>query len=143
MVFPLIQHFRATLPVSLALVITLGVATARELLAQPTPAAPSPTVELAVPTLELATLESPAAATPAEAAVAPPVGEPPVTLSVASAGEGSAIYTRYCVECHGSAGEGVAGKADEALSGERTLESLARYIDKSMPEDNPDAIGAE
>ena len=147
MVISLIQHSRATRPVSLALVMTLGVATARELLAQPTPAAPSPTVELAVPALELATLESPAAATPAEAAVvppvAPPVGEPPVTLSVASAGEGSAIYTRYCVECHGSAGEGVAGKADEALSGERTLESLARYIDKSMPEDNPDAIGAE
>ena len=33
MVFSLIQHSRATLPVSLALVLTLGVATARELLA--------------------------------------------------------------------------------------------------------------
>jgi hypothetical protein len=37
----------------------------------------------------------------------------------------------------------VAGKADDALAGDRSLESLARYIDRNMPEDNPDVIGAE
>jgi hypothetical protein len=41
------------------------------------------------------------------------------------------------VSCHGDAGQGVAGKADEALYGERSVESLARYIERNMPEDAP------
>ncbi len=56
--------------------------------------------------------------------------------------DGATIYAQHCVECHGKAGEGVAGKADDALAGERSLESLARYIDRNMPEDDPDALDA-
>ncbi len=48
---------------------------------------------------------------------------------------GKAIYQKLCVDCHGERGEGVKGKADDALVGSRTLESLADRIDRTMPED--------
>ncbi len=48
---------------------------------------------------------------------------------------GRAIYAKLCVDCHGERGEGVKGKADDALVGSRTLESLADRIDRTMPED--------
>ena len=60
--------------------------------------------------------------------------------------EGAAIYKRLCADCHGAKGEGVAKKYDEPLFGERSLVSLAKYIDKTMPEDEPeklDAAGSE
>lgn len=104
----------------------------------------------------------PAAAVPGSgAAVVTPAGEGPgpdapaapvssdssdpvlVAATAEPAVDGAAIYSRHCLECHGASGEGVAGKADDMLAGDRSLESLARYIDRNMPEDNPDAIGAE
>lgn len=48
---------------------------------------------------------------------------------------GKAIYQKLCVDCHGEGGEGVKGKADDALVGSRSLESLADRIDRTMPED--------
>jgi len=54
--------------------------------------------------------------------------------------EGSAIYRQDCATCHGPAGEGVAGKADEALFGEKTTPALTRYIHNEMPEDNPGSL---
>lgn len=78
--------------------------------------------------------EAPAVEAPAVAAAA----ESPAPFE-----DGPAIYVKHCVDCHGKSGEGVAGKADDALAGDRTLESLARYIDKNMPEDHPEVIGAE
>lgn len=57
----------------------------------------------------------------------------------AHAGEsGDAIYRRLCVECHGERGEGVAGKYDETLHGDRPVDSLARLIERTMPEDRPE-----
>lgn len=56
---------------------------------------------------------------------------------------GPAIYEKHCASCHGAKGEGVAGKADDPLQGERSLESLTRYIDRRMPEDNPDLVNGE
>ncbi len=56
---------------------------------------------------------------------------------------GDAIYAQHCASCHGENGEGVEDKCDEPLHGERSLESLARYIDKRMPEDDPDLLDAE
>ncbi|HKX62147.1 MAG TPA: DUF1592 domain-containing protein [Verrucomicrobiae bacterium] len=53
---------------------------------------------------------------------------------------GQAIYKKHCVRCHGKAGEGVKGKYDDALHGDWSLEKLTRYIEKSMPEDDPDKI---
>ncbi|MES2709774.1 MAG: DUF1592 domain-containing protein [Verrucomicrobiota bacterium] len=48
---------------------------------------------------------------------------------------GAEIYRQMCVECHGPKGEGVPGKHDEALFGDRTVAALARRIEKTMPED--------
>ncbi len=56
---------------------------------------------------------------------------------------GEAIYKEMCASCHGRQGEGVAGKADEPLYGERSLEALGNYIDRKMPEDEADKLNAE
>lgn len=49
--------------------------------------------------------------------------------------DGAKIYQDQCVRCHGGKGEGVAGKHDETLYGERSVEFLTRYIARTMPED--------
>jgi len=60
-------------------------------------------------------------------------------IGAASAAEsGEAIYRRLCIECHGERGEGVAGRYDETLHGDRSVESLARLIERTMPEDKPE-----
>ncbi len=57
---------------------------------------------------------------------------------------GAVIYKKMCAECHGDRGQGVDGKYDEPLIGERNVEQLARKIDKTMPEDNEGAcVGAD
>ncbi len=50
---------------------------------------------------------------------------------------GAAIYQKLCAECHGDRGQGVEDEYDEALVGEKTIEALARQIDRTMPEDAP------
>jgi len=56
---------------------------------------------------------------------------------------GEAIYQNQCVSCHGPKGQGVAGKSDEALYGERSVESLAGLIQRTMPEDDPGTLSDE
>lgn len=51
--------------------------------------------------------------------------------------DGAVIYRDQCASCHGPQGEGVAGRHDEPLFGERTVESLTRLIERTMPEDAP------
>lgn len=51
---------------------------------------------------------------------------------------GRDIYRQQCASCHGPSGEGVKGKFEGALQGDRTLESLTRYIDRAMPDEDPD-----
>src|SRR6185295_12673109 len=74
-------------------------------------------------------------ATPAvSTAPAPPPKPPPPT--------GPEIYTKHCASCHGAQGEG--GKDyPEPLVGERTLEKLAVYVRKKMPEDKPNTLTAD
>lgn len=55
---------------------------------------------------------------------------------------GRKMYRQHCASCHGKSGEGVKGKYDGALHGDWSLEKLSRYIDKNMPEDDPDALNA-
>ncbi|MES2660358.1 MAG: DUF1592 domain-containing protein [Verrucomicrobiota bacterium] len=62
---------------------------------------------------------------------------------ILSAQDGPAIYAKHCASCHGDKGEGVEDEVDEPLQGDRTLASLARYIDKRMPEDDPDLLDSE
>jgi hypothetical protein len=50
---------------------------------------------------------------------------------------GVAIYRQMCAKCHGRNGEGVKGKYDDALRGDRSLEKLTRYIERAMPDDDP------
>ncbi len=64
-------------------------------------------------------------------------------VSEASASGGAAIYAEHCASCHGDKGEGVPGEHNEPLQGERSIGSLARYIDRNMPEDDPDVLDAD
>jgi len=50
---------------------------------------------------------------------------------------GAQIFRQLCAKCHGSSGQGVKGKYDDALQGDWPLERLTRYIDKKMPDDDP------
>src|SRR5690242_16223702 len=50
---------------------------------------------------------------------------------------GQKIYAQQCARCHGKEGEGVSGKFDGPLHGNRTLEKLTGYIDRNMPDDDP------
>lgn len=49
---------------------------------------------------------------------------------------GAAIYRKLCLDCHGKNGEGVMDKYDEPLHGSRSIESLAKRIERTMPDDN-------
>ena len=60
-----------------------------------------------------------------------------------AARSGAEIYKESCAKCHGPKGEGVADKHDEPLYGDRSLASLTRYIDRTMPEDDPDLLDAD
>ena len=50
---------------------------------------------------------------------------------------GKDIFRQRCAGCHGRSGEGVAGKYDGPLQGDRPLEKLSRYIERNMPDDAP------
>ena len=55
---------------------------------------------------------------------------------------GRLLYQKLCSECHGDRGQGVEDEYDEPLTGEKSLEALARQIDRTMPEDDPDKTTA-
>ncbi|QVL34959.1 DUF1592 domain-containing protein [Telmatocola sphagniphila] len=60
----------------------------------------------------------------------------PSSLRAAEEKTGEAIYKKQCASCHGANGEGTK-KYPEQLIGNRSVAQLAKYISKSMPEDNP------
>jgi len=53
---------------------------------------------------------------------------------------GEVIYREDCLRCHGPMGQGVAGKSDEPLLGEKSIAFLAKYIARDMPEDDPGTL---
>ena len=55
---------------------------------------------------------------------------------------GASIYKAECAKCHGKNGEGVKGKYNDALVGDWSVEKLARYISKNMPDDDPGSLAA-
>src|SRR5688572_15572240 len=61
----------------------------------------------------------------------------------ARAPSGEQIYKNRCTSCHGADGEGVAGKHDEALVGDKSVEALANLIARTMPEDKPGTCTGE
>ncbi|MCB1231981.1 MAG: DUF1592 domain-containing protein, partial [Verrucomicrobiae bacterium] len=56
---------------------------------------------------------------------------------------GAKIYQKLCVDCHAENGEGVDGKADDPLYGNRDIPSLAGRIERTMPEDHEDLCVGE
>ena len=60
--------------------------------------------------------------------------------NLAAPRDGEVVYRQDCMSCHGPIGEGVAGKADEPLVGEKSIASLAKYIAREMPEDDPGTL---
>src|SRR5262249_30275110 len=50
---------------------------------------------------------------------------------------GRQVFREHCAKCHGRNGEGVNGKYDGPLQGDRTLDKLTRYIERNMPDDAP------
>jgi mono/diheme cytochrome c family protein len=56
---------------------------------------------------------------------------------------GLEIYTRHCAECHGANGEGSKENRVDPMDGSRSLAALARYIDRTMPEDEPKLVSGE
>ncbi len=60
------------------------------------------------------------------------------------AGEGGeSIYRARCARCHGADGQGQPDEYEEPLQGDRSLESLTRFIDRNMPEDDPTSCVGE
>ena len=53
---------------------------------------------------------------------------------------GAQIYAKHCLSCHGDKGQGVADEYDESLVGTKSITSLAKYIHRTMPEENEDAV---
>lgn len=50
---------------------------------------------------------------------------------------GREIFLQQCSKCHGRSGEGVKGKYEGPIKGERPLDKLTRYIERNMPDDDP------
>ncbi|MEQ1850107.1 MAG: PA14 domain-containing protein, partial [Chthoniobacteraceae bacterium] len=67
-------------------------------------------------------------------------GAPVVADETRAEHPGAKIYREKCAECHGKSGEGVASKHDEPLAGQRNIPALAKYIAKSMPEDQEGTV---
>ena len=63
--------------------------------------------------------------------------------AIDAAHPGAKIYKSLCAECHGDKGQGVPDKYDEPLHGNRSVESLAKRIARTMPEDNVGACVGE
>lgn len=51
---------------------------------------------------------------------------------------GAEIFANHCASCHGDQGQGVAGSHDEPLVGDASILELARVIDETMPEGEPE-----
>lgn len=67
-----------------------------------------------------------------------------LALSTTAAAErtGAVIYHEMCASCHGAAGEGVVSGYANPLIGDRSIGELARYIDQTMPEGEPEKLNA-
>jgi hypothetical protein len=61
-------------------------------------------------------------------------------LLAADAQTGEQIYKDRCAACHGASGEGTKDHFPRPLTGDRSQTQLARYIGRSMPEDDPGSV---
>ena len=57
---------------------------------------------------------------------------------------GLRIYQEKCASCHGAEGQGVTDLYEDPLHGDESVDALARLIERTMPEEDPDAcVGDE
>jgi hypothetical protein len=56
---------------------------------------------------------------------------------------GQHLYMNLCASCHGKVGEGVRGKYPDPLIGEDSVQLLTKFIDRWMPEDDPEKCKGE
>jgi len=63
------------------------------------------------------------------------------SLARAAERDGATIYREMCASCHGDKGQG-SKDYPEPLIGDRSLGQLGHYIDKNMPEGDPDSLNA-
>ena len=54
--------------------------------------------------------------------------------------DGYELYQQHCASCHAENGQGVDEEYDEPLFGDRAMASLARYIERRMPDDDPELV---
>ncbi len=57
--------------------------------------------------------------------------------------KGKAIYASQCASCHGERGEGVSGAYPNALTGDSTISEIAKVVDETMPEGEPEKCKGE
>ncbi len=69
---------------------------------------------------------------------------PSSVMSADDVAPGAEIYRERCAECHGTHGEGVKDAYDKPLAGDKSLAELAKLIERTMPEEDPEScIGNE
>ncbi len=53
---------------------------------------------------------------------------------------GLKLYVKHCASCHGTSGQGVTDKYDEALYGDKSLIELTEIIQDTMPIEDPEIV---
>lgn len=53
---------------------------------------------------------------------------------------GQGVYVKHCAECHGERGQGVEDEYSKPLIGDWPLEKIIRYVDKTMPDYEPELV---
>lgn len=67
----------------------------------------------------------------------------PVQSFAADVPSGERIYSQQCAKCHGAKGEGNDEFYPHPLIGDRSLQELTQYVEKTMPEDEPEKCVGE
>jgi hypothetical protein len=64
-------------------------------------------------------------------------------FAIAAEPTGAELYQRHCASCHGAVGEGVPSGYPNPLAGDKSIAQLARVIDRTMPEGEPESVNAD
>jgi hypothetical protein len=62
------------------------------------------------------------------------------SMGLANSPNGKKLYAEHCAECHGEKGEGVEDEYSKPLVGDWPITKLIHYVDKTMPDYDPDLV---
>lgn len=65
------------------------------------------------------------------------------SMGMANPLDGKKLYTQHCAECHGKKGQGVEDEYSKPLVGDWPVTKLIDYVDKTMPDYDPDLVKGE